>query len=67
MSKLNIRIKELRLEKELSLKQVATDFSVTIRTVQRWEAGESEPQIDTIIALAKYFEVSCDYLLGAVD
>ena len=67
MSKFNIRIKDLRIEKGLSTQQMATDFSVTVRTIQRWEIGETEPRLDVVIELAKYFGVSSDYLLGITD
>lgn len=67
MSKLNIKIKELRTEKGLSIKDLAEVFGVTVRAVQRWERGENVPTIDTMIEIAKYFEVSTDYLLGLED
>lgn len=64
MSKLHLRIKELRKERSMSTKDLAHIFNVTERTVQRWETGERIPPVDTIIEIAKFFEVTTDYLLG---
>ena len=60
-------MKELRLEKGLSIKELSNAFGVTVRAVQRWETGENVPSVDTIIDIAKHFEVSTDYLLGVED
>lgn len=67
MSKLNIRIKELRTERGLSIRQLAEFFDVTVRAVQRWETGENIPSVEIIIKIAIYFEVTTDYLFGLED
>ena len=67
MLKLNVKIHELRQEKNLSAKELASNFSVTERTVHRWESGERIPPVETIIALAQFFGVTTDYLLGLED
>lgn len=67
MLKLNVRIQELRKDKNLSAKSLAQEFKVTERTVHRWESGERVPPIETIVDLAKFFDVSTDYLLGLTD
>ncbi|MCT3044335.1 XRE family transcriptional regulator [Leuconostoc mesenteroides] len=61
------RLKELRLERNMSQADVGKLFKITRQTVQRWEVGKSHPNIYQLIALAKYFEVSIDYLVGWVD
>ncbi len=58
------RIKELRLEAKLSLRQLANVLNVSANTISRWERGERVPTADHIIALSKYFGVSSDYILG---
>ncbi|MBR2220754.1 MAG: helix-turn-helix transcriptional regulator, partial [Clostridia bacterium] len=35
--------------------------------ISRWERGLQIPNIDTLIVFAKYFKVSCDYLVGLED
>ncbi len=58
------RLKELRLDKGLKQKDIARDLHVSTPTVTRWEGGVQEPDFLTLITLAKYFNVSTDYLLG---
>ncbi len=67
MIKLNVRIRELRKEKNLSTKTLAQEFNVTERTIQRWESGERVPPLEVVVGLAKFFEVTTDYLLGVED
>ena len=67
MSKFPIRLKELRQEKGKSVRDFALEFNVTQRTVQRWETGNHVPDVDIIISIAKFFEVTTDYLLGVID
>lgn len=67
MSNFSHRLKELRLEKNLSIQSLAKELKVTDRAIQRWEKEERVPNADTIILIAKYFEVSTDFLLGIID
>ena len=62
-----IRLKELRLEKELNQKELAEIIDTTQRNVSNWENGNSEPDIQMMLKLAKFFEVSVDYLLGNAE
>ena len=57
------RLRELRTEKNISQKQLATLFNVCNQTISFWETGAREPDLDNLIALARYFEVSVDELL----
>ena len=61
------RLKELRIERGLRLKDVADRLNVTIRTISRYEDGTREPSIELIVKFCKLYEVSADYLLGLVD
>ncbi len=61
------RLKELRKEDNLTLKQVSDAIGVSINTVSRWEREERLPNIENIVALAKLFNVSADYLCGLED
>ncbi|MBQ3494788.1 MAG: helix-turn-helix transcriptional regulator [Clostridia bacterium] len=61
------RIKELRKEKGVSQLTVAKAVGVDKRAIIFWEQETNEPKASYIINLAKYFEVSTDYLLGLED
>lgn len=65
--KIETRIKELRLEKELTHSDLAKAISTSQRNIGRWENGENEPTASFLIALADYFKVSIDYLLCRED
>ena len=62
-----IRLKELRKEKNLTQKELAQIFSTTDDSIFSWEKGRSQPPIDTIRKFCEFFEVSADYLLGRSD
>lgn len=57
-------IKELRLEEGISQRELGNRLSVCNQTVSFWESGQREPDLDTLLKIAKYFQVSTDYLLG---
>ena len=61
------RLKELRIEKGLTQTQLAKELRVNKRTISNWEVGERQPDLDTLEVIAKYFNVSYDYLLGLTD
>ncbi len=64
---LNQRLKELRNEKNFTLKYVAQELNVTIRTISRYEEGTREPSIDMLKTLCDFYDVSADYLIGRTD
>ena len=61
------RLKELRIEKGLTQTQLAKELRVNQRTISNWEVGERQPDLDPLEVIAKYFNVSYDYLLGLTD
>ena len=67
MSTFAQRIKELRRERKLKQQQLADQFSIKLRTYQGYEYGESYPEVAKLIAIADYFDVSLDYLVGRSD
>ncbi len=67
MSTFAQRMKELRKERKLKQQQLADQFSVKLRTYQGYEYGESYPEVAKLIAIADYFDVSLDYLVGRSD
>ena len=61
------RFKELRLEKAIEQKQMAKLLGVSQQTISRWENDVVEPDFNSLIMIADYFDVTTDYLLGRVD
>lgn len=58
------RIKELRKENGLTLKQLGSHTQIPVSTLSSYEKGERNPKIDKLISLAKYFNVPVSYLQG---
>jgi len=57
-------IKQLRLEKGISLTDFGSALGKTESACRAWELGRSKPDADTLIRIAKYFGCTTDYLLG---
>jgi transcriptional regulator with XRE-family HTH domain len=62
-----IRLLELRTEKNLSQRDMAKILNISQGTYNNWENGNTQPSIEQLIAIAKYFGVSVDYLIGNAD
>ncbi len=58
-------IYELRIKKGYSQEELAEKIFVTRQAVSRWETGETIPNIDTLKALSKLFDVTINTLLGS--
>lgn len=67
MCELSAQFKKVRLEKGLTQKQVAAALGITEQAYQRYEYGKTVPSALVLIALADYFNVSLDYLVGRSD
>lgn len=61
------RLKELRLEKNVSQLEIAKMLNMSKMAISHWEKGNSEPSIEQLKILADYFDVSIDYLVGYID
>ncbi|WP_434131215.1 helix-turn-helix domain-containing protein [Sporomusa sphaeroides] len=61
------RLRQLRQSRNLTVEQLGNEFNVTKQTVSRWELGKRLPPLDVATALAEYFNVSLDYLVGLSD
>ena len=59
-----IKLKELREQKGIMQKDLAKHFGVAKSTYSYWESGKTEPDTKIISAIAEYFGVSIDFLLG---
>ena len=58
------RLRALIEERDLTQKQVASDLNIAPSTLGGYVQGSSEPDFETFSRLAKYLDVSADYLLG---
>lgn len=57
------KLKELRIEIGLSQKQLGEVLGFCNQTVSFWETGSREPDLDTLLMIAHYFNVGLDELL----
>lgn len=67
MPKFNERLKQLRQEKMISQQEFANFIGISKSSVNMYERGEREPGIETLEAIADFFNVDMDYLLGKSD
>ena len=61
------RLKQLRKETNSTQLTVAKAANITDRAYRNLESGVSLPNLDTIILLAEFFNVSLDYVAGVSD
>lgn len=66
MKSLGEKIKKLRMAIGLSQEQLSESLEISVKSIQRYEAGKSRPDTHTLIKLATFFDVSADYLLGLI-
>ena len=62
-----IRLRQLRLEANLSAKKLAQQIGVSDAAIINWENNVNDIKGEYLIKLAKFFGVSTDYLLGLED
>ena len=61
------RILELRKIKGISQEELAENIGVSRQAVSKWESEQSVPDLEKIILLSNYFNVTTDYLLKGVE
>ena len=61
------RLKELRIERGFTQKELAQKIGQSQSAVTYWEKNEQEPVISTLKKLCDLFDVSADYLLGRTE
>lgn len=64
---IGITINKLRNEANLTQAQFAEIIGVSQQSVQKWESGVSTPDLDKIVMISKYFDVSLDVLVMGND
>ena len=61
------RIRDLREDADLFQKQIAEILHIHEKTYRRYEVGEREIPFNIAIMLAKYYNVSLDYIAGLIN
>lgn len=67
MEKFAERLKELRIEKGLSIQGLSKATKIGVASICRWENQQADVKGSQLIILAKYFSVSIDFLMGLED
>jgi len=67
MVKFAERLKQLREERGLSQEKVGKEIGVSRYAVYSYEKEKAFPTAEGLIALADYFDITVDYLLGHSD
>lgn len=63
----SIKLRELRIEKNLTRAEFAEKLHVSVRLVSYWENGQRECDFDMLIQIANLFDISIDFLLGRTE
>ncbi|MBQ9467891.1 MAG: helix-turn-helix domain-containing protein [Clostridia bacterium] len=58
------KIKQMRRERDLTQEELAAHLGISFQSISKWERGDGYPDITMLPALANYFKVSIDELLG---
>lgn len=61
------RIQALRKAKGISQEELADHIGVSRQAVSKWESEQSSPDLEKVILLSDYFEVTTDYLLKGIE
>ena len=59
-----VNLRRLRKEARVSQKKLAEDIGTSQQAINKYENHNIEPDIETLIRLADYFDTSVDYLIG---
>ncbi|MDE7297143.1 MAG: helix-turn-helix domain-containing protein [Clostridia bacterium] len=57
-------LKELRNERKIGQTELAKAIGVSSGIISLWKNGLREPTLSNLIALADYFDITIDYLVG---
>ena len=67
MEKFAKRIKELRIEKGLLIQGLCKATKIGVASICRWENQQADVKGTQLVILAKFFDVTIDYLMGLED
>lgn len=62
-----MRIKDLREDRDLTQRELAAHLHIRQNTYSQYENGQRQLPIGTLIALARFYGTSTDYILGLTD
>lgn len=62
--RLGEQIRGLRKEAGLTQEQLAEALGVSVSAVHKWESGKANPELEMLVSIAEFFEVSVDVLLA---
>ena len=63
--KYNERIREIREDNSLTQQKIADRLHIGKRTYADYESGKTRIPVDSLLILAKFYNVSMDYITGA--
>lgn len=61
------KLTELRKARHLTQTELAKILNVARNTISQWETGKRNPDLDTVVKIANYFDVTVDFLIGGND
>lgn len=64
LNQIGVILKELRIDKDITLEEVANAIGSTKSMISKYERGEHEPGLNKLRKLADFYDVSLDYLFG---
>lgn len=62
-----MRLKDIREDRDLTQREIEAYLHIRQNTYSQYENGQRQIPIDALIALARYYRTSTDYLLGLTD
>ena len=62
-----MRLKDIREDRDITQKEIADYLHIKQNTYSQYESGKRQLPIEALIALADYYHVTTDYLLGVSD
>lgn len=63
----NEKLQKLRTNENLTQEELAEKLYVSRTAISKWESGRGYPSIDSLIVIAKYFNVTIDELIGSEE
>jgi transcriptional regulator with XRE-family HTH domain len=63
----NEKLQMLRADKNMTQEELAKELYVSRTAISKWESGRGYPNIDSLKAIAKYFHITIDELIGTEE